>query len=536
LQTTQGVYTVRPCARILYLGNSAGAVNGQVVLEQSTSTWSVGDTIETAIDPNVDMHGFLYYFTPYTVGGTLRNAFEFENLGNTQMGYGFAVGNYGPRSWAMQTPPWLGGYYVGNAVSGVYIDSGITGTAIVDNVGNLPGRIAFNASGSSIVPDSYTSGVAIGNSCGSAPALSNGEGCLQGYPAGSFAALQYNGLIGALPTTYNGVLSTLACTSSAAITASAGATFTASGSGTNLIVSSVTGYISAGDTINGTNVVIISQSSGTTGRAGVYVTSAATTYSSASLKTLSSFIDITAITGTAAVGQLVKTALNAPLYSSTWNTTVIDGLGTGSGGTGTYQMTGPQQYLASTSMVLVGTEGMEAPVTDSTTNVLGAVISGAGSYHVSAICLNGNWIVQSTPTPSRSAANSSLQLLGYAKGVNLNVTGDTQIALTLPSGVTQWRQDSLAGYEVEGITGSFSTAQVGLYTAASQGGTALATQQAVSGITTVSPNTAGASVALTAAIGSTAIMNFAGPLYFNVGTAQGGTATANIYIWGRPQP
>lgn len=65
------------------------------------------------------------------------------------------------------------------------------------------------------------------------------------------------------------------------------ASFTGTGSGTNLTTTSVAGVILPGDTVAGTGVpagtTIVSQTSGTTGGAGVYVTSAATTSSSASL-------------------------------------------------------------------------------------------------------------------------------------------------------------------------------------------------------------------------------------------------------------
>lgn len=60
-----------------------------------------------------------------------------------------------------------------------------------------------------------------------------------------------------------------------------GATFTGTGSGTNLTASAVTGTIRVGDVIFGTGVpagtTIVSQTSGTPGGAGVYVTSLATT-------------------------------------------------------------------------------------------------------------------------------------------------------------------------------------------------------------------------------------------------------------------
>ena len=67
----------------------------------------------------------------------------------------------------------------------------------------------------------------------------------------------------------------------------AGASFTGNGSGVNLTASAVTGTIEIGNVIAGTGVpagtTIISQTSGTPGGAGVYVTSVATTASSASL-------------------------------------------------------------------------------------------------------------------------------------------------------------------------------------------------------------------------------------------------------------
>ena len=65
------------------------------------------------------------------------------------------------------------------------------------------------------------------------------------------------------------------------------ASFTGTGSGTNLTAASVTGLLEPGDTLSGTGVpagtIILSQSSGVPGGAGVYVTSASTTSSSASL-------------------------------------------------------------------------------------------------------------------------------------------------------------------------------------------------------------------------------------------------------------
>lgn len=93
----------------------------------------------------------------------------------------------------------------------------------------------------------------------------------------------------------------------------AAATFTGTGSGTNLTASAVTGTIHVGDMISGTGVTagttIVSQTSGTTGGAGVYVTSAATTSSGASLtsrQTISG-IAVTALNVQAGIAQVPVT-------------------------------------------------------------------------------------------------------------------------------------------------------------------------------------------------------------------------------------
>lgn len=93
----------------------------------------------------------------------------------------------------------------------------------------------------------------------------------------------------ALPVVPLGYCQIATLSSSVQITASScvGASFTATGSGTNLTTSSVTGAIKVGAALAGTGVpagtYIVSQTSGTAGGAGVYVTSVATTSSAASL-------------------------------------------------------------------------------------------------------------------------------------------------------------------------------------------------------------------------------------------------------------
>ena len=134
-------------------------------------------------------------------------------------------------------------------------------------------------------------------------------------------------------------------------TASIGASFTGSGSGTNLTIGSVTGLISAGDTVLGSgvpaNTVIVSQTSGTTGGAGVYVTNNATTSSAASLTTTSTVLDVTAVAGgwndISSPEQFTGIGVTAG--------TCITGLGTGTGTTGTYTISAAQN-VPSTTMTI----------------------------------------------------------------------------------------------------------------------------------------------------------------------------------------
>lgn len=140
----------------------------------------------------------------------------------------------------------------------------------------------------------------------------------------------------------------------ATFTASLGATFTGSQSGTNLTTTSVTGLISVGDVIAGTGVAsgttILSQTSGTTGGAGVYVTSLSGTASSASCTGTSTVLDVTVLaSGTVAVGQTLSGA------SITGSPVITAQIGGTAGGVGTYRISGGGFEIASESMTGVAT-------------------------------------------------------------------------------------------------------------------------------------------------------------------------------------
>lgn len=140
----------------------------------------------------------------------------------------------------------------------------------------------------------------------------------------------------------------------ASFTASIGATFTGSQTGTNLTTTSVTGIISVGDVIAGTGVTvgttIISQTSGPAGGAGVYVTSVSGTASSASCTASSTVLDVTVDTDHAiAIGQ---TLTGTSVAAGTLITAQISGT---PGGVGLYRISGAPQQIASEAMTGVAT-------------------------------------------------------------------------------------------------------------------------------------------------------------------------------------
>lgn len=133
----------------------------------------------------------------------------------------------------------------------------------------------------------------------------------------------------------------------ATFTASIGSSFTGTGTGTSLVVTSVTGFISVGDIISGTGVpvgtTIVSQASGTTGGAGTYVTSVATTASSAAITATSTVLHVTAVaSGTLSPGQTLDCSGTDVLITAQITGTT--------GAIGNYRIAGSAQSVASETM------------------------------------------------------------------------------------------------------------------------------------------------------------------------------------------
>lgn len=152
----------------------------------------------------------------------------------------------------------------------------------------------------------------------------------------------------------NGDVCAVAAPAGASVTASIGATFTATGTGTSLVVTSVTGLISVGDKIAGTGVTagttIVAQVSGTPGGAGTYTTSAATTAAAATVMAFGTVLNVTAVgSGVLEVGDPVS---GTGIPSGAVVASQVSGT---AGGVGIYTLdTTATAYAASTTVTAVG--------------------------------------------------------------------------------------------------------------------------------------------------------------------------------------
>lgn len=127
-----------------------------------------------------------------------------------------------------------------------------------------------------------------------------------------------------------------------------------------------------------------------------------------------------------------------------------------------------------------------------------------------------------TQNPPQGA--SALRLLGSARAVSVNGTGDAAIIQIINS--SSWLPVSMltANSLLAGVSGSIATAALGLFTAAAAGGTAIKSSAALAGNTS---QTAAVVVATTVTAVSQTVQN----VYVNVGTAVA-TGTVDIFLYG----
>ncbi len=186
-------------------------------------------------------------------------------------------------------------------------------------------------------------------------------------------------------------------------------------------------------------------------------------------------------------------------------------------------------YSTGALLVVIDESGACSPVKTIAATAVGSdTINGAASAVIASaygsLTLESNgvaaWTIVDAFAPTYSEA-----VYVRALGVNLNALGDTQVAIPPPSaGITRYHVGTVY---VENASTSLTTAKLGVYTAASQGGVAIVAQSALSSITTSAANTIGNEAQLTPS--STLSLNLS-TLYINVGTAQGAAATADVVL------
>jgi hypothetical protein len=120
--------------------------------------------------------------------------------------------------------------------------------------------------------------------------------------------------------------------------------------------------------------------------------------------------------------------------------------------------------------------------------------------------------------PQQLSSNQAIRLLASYQGVNLNATGDT----VLP--VIDTGSYSVSNVIVTNASISLSTAAAGIFPAPTAGGTAIVANAALSACT-------GATIVSQRTVAST-IVQTTQNIYFNVATAQGAAATADVYVYG----
>ena len=121
--------------------------------------------------------------------------------------------------------------------------------------------------------------------------------------------------------------------------------------------------------------------------------------------------------------------------------------------------------------------------------------------------------------PQSVTSNQAIRLLAVATGVNVNATGDQA---TLP--IINSTNYSVSNVVFTNASTSLTTAAAGLFTAPSAGGTGIVANAALSALT-------GSTVVSQRTVASTATQS-AQNLYLNVGTAQGASATMDVYVYG----
>ncbi len=128
-------YIIRPAVRILRnLGN------GSLVCETTSTTWSVGHSVEQAICPYPDCIGDGQHYAAFTPGATMRSMFGLTNSGPVPFDVGLGVsGAVGDQAYGLNT-----GISLANANTGILFEG--TVSADIDFATTSVGKIKFSDS------------------------------------------------------------------------------------------------------------------------------------------------------------------------------------------------------------------------------------------------------------------------------------------------------------------------------------------------------------------------------------------------------
>jgi len=137
------------------------------------------------------------------------------------------------------------------------------------------------------------------------------------------------------------------------------------------------------------------------------------------------------------------------------------------------------------------------------------------------------------PASGGTGVASAAQYLAASATLDMNVTTDQALTISLPSGYTRYKINQILVYEP---SISLTTAAGGIYTASAKGGVqVVASSQTYSGLTTTGPDTLGSAFVIPGTNYNTIFLADT-TLFFSLTTPQGAAATAKIVLYVMPVP
>jgi len=127
--------------------------------------------------------------------------------------------------------------------------------------------------------------------------------------------------------------------------------------------------------------------------------------------------------------------------------------------------------------------------------------------------------ITTTIHPSNLASNQAIRLLGVATGVSVSALGDEAVIQ-----INNSTNYSVSNVIFTNASASLTSAEAGLFTAPSAGGTAIVADAALSALTS-------AAVVSQRTVATTNTQS-AQNLYVNVSAVQAGTVTMDVYVYG----